>query len=238
MEIKMSNLKCVFAENKYGSYCVPKNTKHRPASKTVINGGIYEPETIQYILDNRGDGVVVHAGTFFGDFLPAISGKGKRVYAFEPVFENYRCAKVTLDLNFEYSEDHNTYLYHAALGTNTFEKLTMKTVEEGKHMGGGSRVEKNPKNSENARFEVTNSTTIDFTLPSKNDVSIIQLDVEGFEEEALKGAVRTLRKSKPILILEILDENMLQSEFFTDIIFGELGYKEETMLHRNIVLRV
>lgn len=235
----MNNLKCVFAENKYGSYCVPKKSAHRPACQAIISGGIYEPETIQYILDNRGDGIVVHAGTFFGDFLPAISGKGKRVYAFEPVFENYRCAKITLDLNFEYKEDHNTYLHHAALGTSTFEKLTMMTKDNtGQSMGGGSRVEKNPQNSENERFEVTNSTTIDFTLPTKTDVSIIQLDVEGFEEEALKGAVQTLRKSKPILILEIWDRKMLQSEFFTDIIFGELGYKEETTLHGNIVLRV
>jgi hypothetical protein len=67
-------------------------------------------------------------------------------------------------------------------------------------------------------------------------VSIIQLDVEGYEEKALKGAVATLREFKPILILEMWSKEAYNTEFFNDVIFGELGYTFHRNVHENIVL--
>ena len=66
-------LKCKISYNKYGGYCVPLSSHYRPAAKTVLSKKVYEPDTIEYMLKNCKSGDVVHAGTYFGDFLPALS---------------------------------------------------------------------------------------------------------------------------------------------------------------------
>ena len=52
------------------------------------------------------------------------------------------------------------------------------------------------------------------------NVSIIQLDVEGFEQPALKGAMTTIARCRPILILETLADHT----WFTERILC-LGYR-------------
>ena len=56
------------AHNKYGSYCIPISSQHRPVAQTILSGKVHEPQTIQYILDNAGTGDIIHAGTYFGYF--------------------------------------------------------------------------------------------------------------------------------------------------------------------------
>ena len=61
---------------------------------------------------------------------------------------------------------------------------------------------------------------VDEVIPSERKISIIQLDVEGFEKPALAGALKSIRRWKPILILEGLpDEEWL----FANIL--QLGYR-------------
>ena len=98
----LSALKCIVSYNKYGGYCVPELSRERPAAKRILAHDIYEPGTIERLQTHCGEGDVVHAGTYFGDFLPAIAGalaRNARAWAFEPNRENYRCARITLELN-------------------------------------------------------------------------------------------------------------------------------------------
>ncbi len=236
----MNQLDCIIGKNGYGVYAVPACTAEtEQLARTILSGGIHEAATIQYILDNRGDGVVVHAGTYFGDFLPALSGKGHRVYAFEPGLEWYRCAKITLDLNFLEGK-HDTKLYNFGLGAerdSSRQLLTMRTEDDGE--GGASRIMQHPDGVEPFRMQYIELVTIDSMIPDeeKNEVTIIHLDVENYEEEALKGAKETLLIGKPILILEVAIGTKLDSDFYTDFIFGELGYKEIDNVHGNLVFQ-
>jgi len=63
----------VIAENAHGFYCVPRAAAQRPAALKIINGEVWEPETIDFVVRHCVDRSVVHAGAFFGDFLPAVS---------------------------------------------------------------------------------------------------------------------------------------------------------------------
>ena len=63
----------VIAENAHGFYCVPRAAVQRPAARKIINGEVWEPETIDFVVRHCVDRSVVHAGAFFGDFLPAVS---------------------------------------------------------------------------------------------------------------------------------------------------------------------
>ena len=58
----------------YGSYTMD----------TIASGGVHEKETIDYIVANAGDGVVIHAGAGFGDFFPYLKDLPNRILAFEP----------------------------------------------------------------------------------------------------------------------------------------------------------
>ncbi len=90
------------ASNIYGRYCVPRSSCMRPAARTIIAGKVWEKDTIRFVAQNCGNGDVVHAGAFFGDFLPGLSQAlhpDARLWAFEPSRENFLCAQETVALN-------------------------------------------------------------------------------------------------------------------------------------------
>jgi hypothetical protein len=66
-------------------------------------------------------------------------------------------------------------------------------------------------------------------------VSIVQLDVEGHERQALAGAMRTVARCRPIVVLEVLaDSTLVQSEWFAEN-FLRAGYRYTGSIHGNAV---
>ena len=225
-----SVLQCSMAYNKYGGYCVPLSSSHRPAAKTILSGDIWEPKTIEFLMSCCGAGDIVHAGTFFGDFLPALSqssAQGGRIWAFEPNPENYRCAFITTHIN----GLQNVELINAGLGERRGFLQMVTSDTHGMSLGGASRMvqETDEDNTEGAiTVEVV---AIDEVIPSERKISIIQLDVEGFEKPALAGALKIIRRCKPILILESLpDEEWLSTNIL------QLGYRIAGEADENTIL--
>jgi hypothetical protein len=60
------------ARNYHGQYCVPLASRHSPAARMVLAGDIREAATID-VLRAAAPGDIVHAGAYFGDFLPALA---------------------------------------------------------------------------------------------------------------------------------------------------------------------
>lgn len=230
-KIKTNNvLNCTISYNKYGGYCIPLSSRYRPAAKKILSNDIYEPNTIQYILNNCKTGDIVHAGTYFGDFLPALSkgiAPAAKIWAFEPNPENYHCASITIQLNFI----NNVILTNAGLGSNQ-ENLFVQTADiHGKPLGGASHIITQKSNGS----EVVQIKTIDAVIPVNRHISVLQLDVEGYEKEALAGALKTIQRCLPILILENLsNESLFQSSWFAEKILS-IGYKPTCKLHSNTV---
>ncbi len=70
----------------------PARRRPRPAAAAVLAGNVWEAGVIAFMARNCGTGDIVHAGTYFGDFLPGLSHAltpGARLWAFEPSSENY-----------------------------------------------------------------------------------------------------------------------------------------------------
>ena len=217
---------CVITENEYGFYCVPKSMLGQPVINELMHNQVYESRTLGHILDNCGNGVIIHAGAFIGDMLPALGQLKNRVFAFEPSMLSYRCAEMTMKLNFKDGE-HNIKLKNKGLGSEYLTGIPMVSGRgEGVPLGGESRVLKDAGATPADQLEYIDITTIDFELASPKGVSVIHLDIEGFEEEALKGATKTLRESLPMLILEVASDQYVETPFYEDFIFGELGYVE------------
>jgi FkbM family methyltransferase len=147
------------------------------------------------MCDHCGNGDIVHAGTYFGDFLPglaAATGQGALIWAFEPNKENYRCASITVDLN---AIHDRIRLTNAALGSADGTVMLSVNDDAGRSLGGGSHISGGGKES-------VAQITLDALIPRARCISILQLDVEGYEEHALRGAEQLIRRDTPILILE------------------------------------
>jgi FkbM family methyltransferase len=226
----LSVLNCCIAYNRYGGYCVPLSSRHRPAAQRVLSGATYEPATIEFLAARCGDGDIVHAGTYFGDFLPALSracAPGARVWAFEPNPESYRCALITLQVN----GLRNVELNHAGLGERPGPYAMKTRGSGGQALGGASHivgpVTKNPP----AGTETIQIVTLDEVVPKDRKVSIVQLDVEGYEQQALCGALKTLERCRPVLVLERLPEgDWLAANVL------RLGYRKSHEIQGNTVL--
>ncbi|HEX3919689.1 MAG TPA: FkbM family methyltransferase [Caulobacteraceae bacterium] len=210
----------VVAYNELGAYCLPRAALHRPACRAVMQGQVWERETLQFLCEHCGDGDIVHAGTFFGDFLPALSraaAPGAKLWAFEPLAESWRCAKATAALN----DLANVELRHAALGDSA-EPVALRTLDkDGLPLGGAAHV------GGGTGGELAPQARIDDTVPAERRVSLIQLDVEGFEGAALAGAAETLRRWRPLVVVESLPPEFAEAH----------GYVFDRLVDGNAVLR-
>jgi FkbM family methyltransferase len=219
----------LIASNEYGTYCVPASSRLRPAARAVLAGKIWEPETVAFMAENCGEGDIVHAGTYFGDFIPGLSKAlhtGALLWAFEPSSENYACARRTMELN----GIANTTLTHAGLGARS-ELSLLCTGWPNRAMGGSSRLVR--KKKPGFAYEEIRVVAVDEAVPAARTVTILQLDVERYEQQALAGALRTIKRCMPILILENLPED---SVWFEQTIIA-LGYRQDGKLHANTVFR-
>lgn len=218
---------CCIGYNVHGGYCVPLSSRHRPAARRILAGQVWEPDTLAFMSAHVDGGDVVHAGTYFGDFLPALAHAGDarhRVWAFEPNPENWRCAAITIALN----GLRNVSLTQAGLGAEPG-CLDMEVADaSGRALGGRSHI---VDTAAGGRVTPVEITTVDATVPADRHVSLLQLDVEGFEMQALVGAMGTIRRCRPTLVLE----NLPPRRWLEDHLLA-LGYREAGRLHRNRVL--
>lgn len=170
------------------------------------------------LLDQR-PGSVISAGAYVGGLLPTISKHATAVYAWEPVHEHYACVERMLAVN----TITNVVLRNAALG-NTHTPLEITTGCTGADwLGGDSCILDaqglaSPRLTQGTwhwRTQHTQQHTIDDF--DYEDLSILQLDLEGYEHQALQGATNTIRKHLPTIIAEHNDDGVEQYLF-------DLGY--------------
>jgi FkbM family methyltransferase len=227
-------LQCCIAYNKYGGYCVPMSSYWRPAPQRILNGEVWEPDTIEFLISQCGDGDIIHAGTYFGDFLPALSrccDPRSKVWAFEPNPENYRCASIGIYINCL----RNVELKNAGLGAHRGSLSMLILDEAGKSLGGISRLIDASDEIYDERSIAVDIVTVDEIVPADRQVSIVQLDVEGFEKAALIGSLATIRRCKPLIVLEQLPDKDWLSENILDLGYKIVGKVGENS-HRNTIL--
>ena len=184
----------LYAENHYGRYMFPVSLSHRPVCQVLSRSDVWEPNLVKFVRQHIGNKSMIHAGTFIGDMIPAFSSGTKgTIYAFEPVKQHYNIAVENIKLN----SLSNVIIKNNGL-SNKREVLQMTTTNRhSEDLGGGSFI------SSEGNVEV-DCVTIDTVIPSQAKISIIQLDIEGYETHAIQGAKKVIMKNRPILILETL----------------------------------
>lgn len=126
----------------------------------------------------------VQAGGHIGIY-PAILAKSfECVYTFEPELENFGC----LGLNI--AEYPNVVAFNSFLGADSEPRQLLKhSKSSGGHQTGGAV----------SAGGIPTATIDEFGL---TDLDAIFLDVEGFEGTILRGALKTIRRCLPLLVLE------------------------------------
>jgi FkbM family methyltransferase len=196
----------------------------------ILTSRVWEPDTLDLLSRVDPDGDVVHAGTFFGDFIPALASSrspGALLWAFEPNRENYECACVTVTLN----GLENVILNHAGLHGESATGRLATSDPKGRPLGGGSHLIETPEDADGANNEEVNLLAIDDVVPNDRRVSLIQLDVEGHELQALAGAMATIERCRPLIVVETPPHDWIAQRLVP------LGYRVAETVDANTVLR-
>ena len=177
-----------------------------PIKGTLAKGLVWEPHVVRNLQAHVVPGsVALDVGAYIGThalLMGRLVGPEGRVYAFEPQRKAYRELRRNIELN----ELANVTALRYAVGADA-RIVEMNPPREigvvekgrgfvGKALGeggvavgtGGDRAELRPLDSFGFR-----------------NVSLLKIDVEGFEDEVLAGAERLIRESRPVILLEILD---------------------------------
>jgi FkbM family methyltransferase len=215
-------LDALIARNEHGIYCVPAEARG-VVPRTIRRGQVWERATLALLDGIEGD--VVHAGAFFGDFLPALArSRDGMVWAFEPNLENFRCASITVYLN----GLENVTLAHAGLSDQAGEAFVTTGAHGWDLSGGVARLVFDDSFSRSR--EAVTVTTIDATIPADRHVGVVHLDVEGHEEQALLGAPRTIERCRPVVLVESLPSLQWLDQHLP-------GYRRTGRVDRNTVFR-
>jgi len=165
------------------------------------------------MLKERERGIALDVGANFGTWTLPLSMCCAHVIAFEPQFKIARLLSDTITEN----KILNVMVYPWACGSlQGISTVADVNLDVENNFGGVSLG----RGYERVRIETIDSV-IDF-----GNVSFIKIDVEGDEISVLKGALRTIRRCKPILFVEALHPRT-DTEALRDLIVSE-GYGIET----------
>jgi FkbM family methyltransferase len=178
-------------------YPIPRLKGNKKMIKTFLNrvyiNSQYEIPNIVEI--NKGD-IVIDAGAFYGDsafyFDSAVSPDGL-VYAFEP---NKQIAQVLKD-NIISNNRKNIVVVESGLSDKS-SKATMSEDEASSFITDCDTID----NSNNFLVDLT---TIDnFAEKTQlKKIDFIKMDIEGYELNAINGAMHSIKKYKPKLAISI-----------------------------------
>jgi FkbM family methyltransferase len=182
--------------------------------------GYYEKETNEVLLEYIKPGqVVVEAGANNGTetvLLSRLVGPQGSVLAFEPVAHVYQALQLNLSIN----HCVNVKAEQLALGS-TDEPLYFNILSE--DFCNQGMASKYDDTSADAKVLVQ-QTSIDSWLAKQNihTIDFIKMDIQGAEIELLKGAERSIRKSRPVIFTEATEDFLSIQKLFDTL--ADLNY--------------
>jgi FkbM family methyltransferase len=175
--------------------------------QAILRDGIFEYPLIewcqQYLSPN---GTFIDVGAHMGTYSIILSSYCKQVYSFEPQGSTFECLNQGINAN----KITNIITHNVGIGSKE-EMLSLSHVSED---GGGSSLLNNI--SDMTGLKTLSQEVVDVVpLDSYeiNNINLIKIDVEGFELEVLKGAVKTLeRNNYPPILFEAWPNEWYQEQ--------------------------
>ena len=214
--------------------------------------GIVEKETLEdtfYFLSKNKlfdpTGICIDVGANIGNHSIYFSKIFRKVISFEPAKKIYQL----LEIN---TQDHeNIKTYNIGLGSES----CSKTINYNKLNLGNSKIYEigSPEYDKDSLLleEVKIESLDNLFLESEEKISMIKIDIEGYESFVFKGGKKTILKHKPIILFEHFEEIKKNKDrnFTTEYIkdpdefLSDIGYQLYTLergfyLGENYILRL
>lgn len=170
--------------------------------KSVFQYGEFSPDECEYIVNIAGSGLVLDIGANIGCITQALVASGRQVVAFEPQPAVYELLIKNCP---------TTTCYNTALGSTNGTARMPKVDYSARNNFGGFGVG-------SGELLVSMKTLDSYGF---ENVSLIKIDVEGYEEEVLRGAIETIHRCKPAIYLEADREEKLYSLY---MYLNSIGY--------------
>ncbi|MEL6591728.1 MAG: FkbM family methyltransferase [Bacteroidota bacterium] len=197
-----------------------------------LDGPDKEGDFLYFLSLLPEDGHVLDIGANIGIMTVLMAQrcpKGK-VYAYEPVPENYRA----LERICRFMKVDNVALYQAALGPSEGTvKMQMPEIQ-GVRMQGLSHVVHDSIEGfgEKGSYYEVPQLVLDISLRERSQpITAIKMDVENYEQFVLQGATELLRTDRPILYLELWDNENRERCF--SLLRG-LGYEVQVLVEKKL----
>ena len=209
----------VVVPTRYGMMIVNRNDSSGSDEESfgvghdLLETGEYVQDELDYLAGLIGlckpDPVILDIGANIGVhtlFFAALAGAGGRVHAFEAQRIVFQMLMGNLALN----SIENVHGYQAALGraSGTLQLPPVDYARRwnfgGMSLAGGTQAPQFAPGSPESAAAERNETVAVIALDSLNlkRVDFIKLDVEGMEEDVLRGAARTLDVTRPLMQVE------------------------------------
>lgn len=174
------------------------------------SGYYYEHDLIGFIKRHISPSRVVDVGTNIGNHAVGFSGHPDyQVCCFEPDFDLAEIARINLEMN-----SIKYRIFNFGLGEK--EEL-VSFIKAGSENSGVGRFVKTEQSGTQLSVK-----RMDDSIPDDFEVDLIKIDVEGFELDVLLGAVSTIQKNAPSLIIEHHDYSHFNA---CKDILSQLGYR-------------
>ena len=169
------------------------------------SGEIWEPHVLK-VFDEylNKDSVCIDAGAHIGYHTIYMSSIVQRVHAFECNNKTYE----KLRKNIQSNKINNVNLYKYGLTDKKTNDIYIAFFNQSNT--GASGLSNNPMKTPEyfeplKKKQTVNMMTIDDLNLSKLD--FIKIDVEGYERKVIDGAMKTINKYKPIILMEVWENH-------------------------------
>jgi len=153
--------------------------------QSILNYGEYNPDETEFLIKITGDGLFIDIGANIGTISQALITSNKNVISFEPQSYLYKI------LSYNCKNESYQVALGSYSGITSIPKINYKTMS---NFGG---VSINDESLIREKIEIRTLDSYNF-----DNVDVIKIDVEGYEEEVLRGSVKTIERCKPILYIE------------------------------------
>jgi FkbM family methyltransferase len=195
-----------------------------------------EPETIEWIRQFTPNSVFWDVGANIGTYSIFAGKNGARVFSIEPSFLNLEILQRNIVLN---DLNERVSMIPMGLGAENYltdfflskENLTWGGAHNslGKNVGAGGKALQEPLKISGLCITMDELVSI-FKIPTPK---FIKIDVDGLEQEVLKGGIEVLSKVDSVLI-EVDDEFIGQDSEISKLLIN-LGFELENLKDSNFL---
>ncbi|EMH3578650.1 FkbM family methyltransferase [Campylobacter lari] len=151
----------------------------------------------------------------------------KAIYSFEPIKNTFDILQKNIYIN---NIKDKIQIFNIALGKeNSYADIKFY---DSNNIGATQITQKNPSHPSAANVQNIQIVKLDEFINSNfqyEKIDMIKIDVEGFENNVLAGAVNTIEKYHPTIVIEIFDENYEKiNSFFHSISYSLIEKLDDT----------